>query len=91
MIDEHDNRTLDRIRIHIIPANDWRDHTLSRACWCEPTPAIVHPDIIMHNSADHREDEEHQTGHPVEPGRGWWTLTEMGVDITPEVLKVLKK
>jgi hypothetical protein len=39
---------------HIIPLNDFREHTESTSCWCHP----VHDDegnSEMHNSLDNRE------------------------------------
>jgi hypothetical protein len=40
---------------HVLPLNDLRDHEAVRDCWCEPTPEVDRPDVIVHHSADHRE------------------------------------
>jgi hypothetical protein len=41
---------------HILPINDIREHEESIDCWCEPEEDIN--GVIIHNSADGREDYE---------------------------------
>lgn len=48
----------DSDEIHVIPMHDDEEHTAEPSCWCRPTPDINHPNILVHNSADGREDYE---------------------------------
>lgn len=40
--------------VHIVPLDDWRDHELTLTCWCHP----VLDEVVIHNSADRREEYE---------------------------------
>lgn len=41
---------------HVFPLNDWAEHnTESSDCWCDPK---VDDFVVIHNSADGREDHE---------------------------------
>lgn len=46
--------------IHVVPLNDLRDHEVSIACWCHPTPDEDEPQIILHHALDQR--EKYETG-----------------------------
>lgn len=37
---------------HVIPIEDLKPHTLTRACWCRPRDD---ENVIVHNSLDQRE------------------------------------
>ena len=43
---------------HVIPLDDLREHDESLACWCQPTPDHDEPNVIVHHSADLREQYE---------------------------------
>lgn len=45
-------------RIHVVPVNDLRGHTLRIDCWCRPTLDDVEPRVILHHSLDQRERYE---------------------------------
>lgn len=45
--------------LHVIPLNDFFPHVLSQhVCWCHPTIDDENPNLVLHNSADGREDYE---------------------------------
>ena len=46
---------------HVIPINDLREHEPCAECWCEPTLENDCPEVLVHHSADHREDNEPDT------------------------------
>lgn len=46
--------------IHVVPLNDLRDHEVSTACWCHPTPDEDEPQVILHHALDQR--EKYETG-----------------------------
>jgi len=45
---------------HVLPLNDWREHSETRDCWCKP--ALIDEDaggvIVAHNAMDERESYE---------------------------------
>lgn len=41
--------------LHVIPLNDLYEHAECEDCWCDPE---VSDRIVIHNSADRREDYE---------------------------------
>lgn len=43
--------------IHVIPLNDWREHSETKECWCKPKDVNG---ITVHNSMDQR--EKYETG-----------------------------
>jgi hypothetical protein len=43
---------------HIIPLGDFKEHEVSRACWCHPRVHEEHPDVILHNAMDQRDKLE---------------------------------
>lgn len=44
---------------HVVPVNDLFPHVLSYAhCWCHPRLDDDEPSVVVHNSADGREDYE---------------------------------
>jgi hypothetical protein len=47
-------RQCDCKAIHVVPLNDWREHELSKACWCRPVKD-QEEDIWIHNAMDGRE------------------------------------
>ena len=49
--------------IHIIPVNDIQYHIESRDCWCNPKEYPLESGVIIHKSADGREDFEDQECH----------------------------
>jgi hypothetical protein len=58
--------------IHVIPRDDWREHTMSKECWCKPTPEADMPDVIGHHAADNREaTETHEN-----PEGGWMVIDD---------------
>lgn len=40
---------------HVVPLGDFRQHELSRACWCHPKPDEQVPEVMIHNAMDQRE------------------------------------
>lgn len=44
--------------IHVMPENDWKEHTSSINCWCHPTRSVDEDKAIIHNSLDGREVQE---------------------------------
>lgn len=45
--------------IHVYPTDDLREHvTDGRPCWCQPTPEVDEPSVIVHHSMDGRENYE---------------------------------
>ena len=48
--------------IHVVPLNDWREHTVDTPCWCNPTLDTGEKwdrDIVfVHHSMDKREEYE---------------------------------
>jgi hypothetical protein len=44
--------------IHVVPRDDLREHEISIACWCHPTPDEEEPSVIIHNALDQREKYE---------------------------------
>jgi hypothetical protein len=44
--------------LHVIPLDDTRDHIPFPECWCCPTPDDEYPEVLLHHSADGREDFE---------------------------------
>ncbi len=43
-------------RLHVIPLNDTREHEESVDCWCKPRDDG--DGVVVHNSADRREEYE---------------------------------
>ena len=48
--------------IHVVPLNDWREHTVNEPCWCNPTLDGdtrwgLEP-VYVHHSMDGREEYE---------------------------------
>ena len=48
-----------KVRAHVFPKGDLREHIRSKFCWCSPD--IDENGNIIHNSADGREDYEQKT------------------------------
>jgi hypothetical protein len=44
--------------IHVVPLNDLREHVPQTDCWCNPTPDMEEPSVILHHSLDQREKYE---------------------------------
>lgn len=44
--------------IHVVPEKDAKQHDLNRDCWCCPEVYEEGKDLIIHNSADRREQYE---------------------------------
>ena len=44
--------------IHVVPRNDIVDHWCSISCWCQPERDEEQENVVIHNSADGREDFE---------------------------------
>ena len=42
-------------RIHIMPADDWREHEALCSCWCSPSDDTDCPDVMLHHAMDGRE------------------------------------
>ena len=42
-------------RIHVVPLNDLREHSVSTDCSCKPTEYDECPDVWVHHSMDDRE------------------------------------
>jgi len=57
MVVSDDERDTDEVT-HIIPVGDVRAHELTIHCWCWPKPDDEEPLIMIHNSADGREQYE---------------------------------
>ena len=57
--------------IHLIPANDTHEHTLSEHCECNP---LVEGNLVSHNAFDKREEREAITGRAEENKH--WNLIE---------------
>jgi hypothetical protein len=49
--------------VHTLPAYDIKTHSLSKNCWCNPE-YYANENLIIHNSADGREDFENGTRLP---------------------------
>lgn len=43
---------------HVVPCNDTRLHKLCHTCWCEPDVDAEDPFMLVHESADGRENYE---------------------------------
>lgn len=41
--------------LHVIPLNDYREHTSNRHCWCNPIMDEEDNNLFVHNSMDRRE------------------------------------
>lgn len=41
--------------LHVVPLDDFREHAVSRDCWCCPTEDEEDPFLIIHHSMDGRE------------------------------------
>lgn len=46
--------------LHVIPIDDYREHT-EHNCWCIPTPDAEEPKVMIHHSMDRREFYENGT------------------------------
>lgn len=44
--------------LHTYPLNDLREHEMSRACWCHPTPDDEFDELVLHHAMDERESYE---------------------------------
>lgn len=48
--------------IHVVPLNDWREHTVDVPCWCHPTLDVDtrfgYDAVFIHHSMDKREEYE---------------------------------
>lgn len=49
-------------RIHVMPINDIREHQSEMSCWCRPQVDVDDDEVVVHNSADMREENENPTG-----------------------------
>jgi hypothetical protein len=50
--------------IHVTPVGDLIPHVDRRDCWCQPTPDADEPRVVVHHSADEREQwEGPEVGH----------------------------
>lgn len=48
-----------KAQLHVVPRNDLYPHVLSFSrCWCHPTVDEDAPNVVVHSSADGREDYE---------------------------------
>ena len=45
--------------IHVYPEGDFKEHTLSRTCWCVPVEQKEYADtIVIHNALDGRDSND---------------------------------
>jgi hypothetical protein len=47
--------------IHVVPNADLAVHEFSARCWCSPRRDDEEPRVVVHNSADGREEHEEAT------------------------------
>ncbi len=73
----------EKVRAHVIPANDIKLHLAAMDCWCYPAiDPDVHPPFspqgqcAVHNAGDTREKWERQ-GQPPPPGKVWVVVGEL--------------
>lgn len=45
----------ERPACHVVPLNDWREHTASCTCWCNPQEDAECEGLWLHNAMDQRE------------------------------------
>lgn len=46
------------VNLHVLPVDDLREHVADLNCWCHPTPDADDEDVVVHHSADRREEYE---------------------------------
>lgn len=46
--------------VHVVPIDDYREHDVSKTCWCKPSPDTEESNVYLHKALDGR--EKYMTG-----------------------------